>query len=150
MATLFSGSPGDTILNHPGPPLLNLGDEAGFSGPVPGEKVNVSAVLQPTNAITLGATTLNKKKGTATVNLTLPNPGDLTASGNGVNAASAGHAVISKAVAAGPAQLLIKAKGKKRKALNQTGKVKLNVAITFTPTNGDPATQSVTVKLKKK
>ena len=32
----------------------------------------------------------------------------------------------------------------------QTGKVKLNLAITYTPTGGDPSTQSVKVKLKKK
>jgi hypothetical protein len=45
---------------------------------------------------------------------------------------------------------LIKAKGKKKKQLNQKGKVKLNVAITYTPTGGDPSTQSVKVKLQKK
>ena len=48
--------------------------------------------------------------------------------------------MISKSVAAGSAQLLIKAGEKKRK-LNKTGKVKLNVAITYTPTGGDPSTQ---------
>jgi hypothetical protein len=84
---------------------------------------------------------------TATFTATVPNPGDLTASGNGVKAAAA---VTSKAVGAGPAQLLIKAKGKKKRKLNETGKVKLNVAITYTPTGGDPSTQSTKVKLKKR
>ena len=51
---------------------------------------------------------------------------------------------------AGPAQLLIKATGKKKKKLTQKGKVKLNVAVTYAPTGGDPGTQSVKVKLKKK
>jgi hypothetical protein len=104
--------------------------------------------VDPTNAFTLGKTALNKKKGTATLNLTLPNPGQLTASGNGVKASSAG-ARTSKSVGAGQAQLLIKAKGKKKRKLNETGKVKLNVAVTYTPTGGDPNTQSVKVKLKK-
>jgi hypothetical protein len=112
--------------------------------------VNITAVFEPSNSVTPGETALNKKKGTATLNLTLPNPGDLTASGNGVKASSAGHAVVSKSVGAGPAQLLIKAKGKKKKTLNETGKVKLNLAITYTPTGGDPSTKSMKVKLKKK
>jgi hypothetical protein len=104
--------------------------------------------VKPSNAVTLGAITRNKKKGTATLPVNVPNPGELTGSGNGVKASSAG-AVISKSVSAGQAQLLIKAKGKKRKQLNQKGKVKLNVAVTYTPTGGDPSTQSVKVKLKK-
>ena len=105
--------------------------------------------VKPSNAVTLGAITRNKKKGTATLPVNVPNPGELTGSGNGVKASSAGRAVISKSVGAGQAQLLIKAKGKKKKQLNQKGKVKLSVAVTYTPTGGDPSTQSVKVKLKK-
>jgi hypothetical protein len=43
-------------------------------------------------------------------------------------------------------QLPIKAKGKKKRTLNETGKAKLNVVVTYTPTGGDSSTQS----LKKK
>ena len=105
--------------------------------------------VKPSNAVTLGTITRNKKKGTATLPVNVPNPGELTGSGNGVKASSAG-AVISKSVGASQAQLLIKAKGKKKKQLNQKGKVELSVAVTYTPTGGDPSTQSVKVKLKKK
>ena len=143
-------TPSDTFLARSIVPNLNNGEAAAFSGPSAGARLNITAVLEPGNAITVGTTTLNKKKGTATLNLTLPNPGDLTASGAGVSASSAGSAVISKSAGAGAAQLLVKATGKKRKALNAKGKVTLNVGITFTPTNGSPDTQSVTVKLKKK
>jgi hypothetical protein len=126
----------------------NLNDGQGGSfGPGSG-LLNISAVFVPSNTFTLGKTKLNKKKGTAALKLTLPNSGELTGSGKGVQA-SAGRAEISKSVSAGPAQLLIKAKGKKKRKLNDTGKVKLNVAITFTPTGGDPSRQSVKVKLKK-
>jgi hypothetical protein len=104
--------------------------------------------VKPTNAFTLGTTTRNKKKGTATLTVNAPNPGELSGSGNDAKVASA--AVTSKSVGAGPAQLLIKAKGKKKRKLNETGKVKLKVAITYTPTGGDPSTQSIKVKLKKK
>ena len=109
-----------------------------------------TSTTPPSNAFTVGAITRNKKKGTATITVDVPNPGELTASGNGVQAASADRAVISKSVGAGQAQLLIKAKGKKKRKLNETGKVKLNVKITYTPTGGDPRTQSIKVKLKKK
>jgi hypothetical protein len=106
--------------------------------------------LNPDNAFTLGAVTRNKKKGTASLTATLSNPGDLSGSGNGAKVATAAGAMISKSVGVGPAQLSIKAKGKKKRKLNQTGKVKLNLAITYTPTGGDPSTQSIKVKLKKK
>jgi hypothetical protein len=141
-----AGVTGDTILNKS--PPLNDGEAAAFNTGT-GGRINVSAVFQPDNTATVGTTALNKKKGTATLNLTLPNPGELTATGSGVSASSAGHAVISKAVTPGAAQLIVKATGKKRKTLNASGKVKLSVAITFTPANGDPATQTVKVKLKK-
>jgi hypothetical protein len=103
-----------------------------------------------TNTFTLGKVKRNKKKGTATINLTVPNPGELTGSGKGVKASSAGQAQTSKAVAAGPTKLLISAKGKKLKKLKKTGKVKLKVAITYTPTGGQPNTQAKKVKLIKK
>src|SRR5262245_41514029 len=97
------------------------GAQASFDVDLPNEhRLDVSAVLVPTNTLTLGKTALNKKKGTATLNLTLPNPGELTASGKGVQASSAG-AGTSKSVGAGQAKLLIKAKGKKKKRLNQKG-----------------------------
>ena len=89
-------------------------DAGGLNG-----RLNVSAVIAPTNSFKLGDVDRNKKKGTATINLSLPNPGELTGSGNGVKASSAGRAVTSKSVGAGQAQLLIKAKCKKKKKLNR-------------------------------
>ena len=138
-------APGDAALFFTGD--LADGEQDTFTQ-FTNNRVNISAVITPTNTFTLGAATRNKKKGTATIAATVPNSGDLTASGKGVSAA--GAAAISKAVTPGTATLRIKAKGKKKRKLNDTGKVKLNVAITFTPTGGDPSTQSRKVKLKKK
>jgi hypothetical protein len=136
--------------------LISSGDLAdGASGPFNTNsslhvRLDIQATLVLDNSFSLGATERNKKKGTATLNLTLPNPGDLSASGNGAQiASSSAQAVISKSVGAGQAQLLVKATGTKRKRLNQNGKVKLNISVTYTPTFGDPSTQSVKVKLKK-
>ena len=146
VACTFPGTAGDSVFNRG--PALNDGQQGQFfpfGSPV---RLNLTAVFAPSNTVTLGKTALNKKKGTATLNLTLPNPGDLSASGKGVKASSAG-AVSSKAVPAGAAKLTIKAKGAQKQTLDQTGKVTLKVAINYTPTGGDPGTQSVKVKLKK-
>jgi hypothetical protein len=99
------------------------------------------------NSFTFAGVTRNKKKGTATLKVNVPEPGELIGSGNGAKVAAG--ATTSKAVTPGTAQLLIKAKGKKKRKLNQTGKVKLSVAVTYTPTGGKPNTQSIKVKLKK-
>ena len=64
------------------------------------------------------------------------------------------RAVASKTVtAAGAVKLLIKSKGKKRKQLNSTGKVKVTAKVTYTRHGdivGDPNTQTKRVKLVKK
>ncbi len=110
-----------------------------------GSRVNVSAVLNPANTFTVGKTTRHKKKGTATLSLSLPNPGELGVSAGGASASG----VTTKSVQAGDVQVLIKAKGRKRRTLNKTGKVKLSVALAFTPTGGDLSSRLVSVKLKK-
>jgi hypothetical protein len=65
--------------------------------------------------------TRNKKKGTATLQVEIPNPGTLALSGKGVKPRGAAAAV---SVPAGTAKLVVKARGKKKtKKLEQTGKV---------------------------
>jgi hypothetical protein len=69
----------------------------------------------PSNAFSLGKVKRNKRKGTATLTVGVPNAGKLALSGNGVRAASAGGAATSKTVgAAGKVKLVIRAKGKKK------------------------------------
>jgi hypothetical protein len=119
------------------------------SSPFFGYRVNITAVFEPGNTVTVRKTTLNKKKGTATLTVNVPNPGELTGSGKGVKVAKA--ALISKTVTApGAVKLTIRAKGKKKTTLSETGKVKVKPKITYTPTGGDPRTQSIKVKLRKK
>jgi hypothetical protein len=111
-------------------------------------RLNISAVVEPTNAFSFAGMTRNKKKGSATLTFNLPNPGELTGSGGGAKVA--GMAATSKAVPAGQAKLVIRAKGKKKRKLNETGKVKVNPTIAYTPTGGTASTQPQKVKLKKK
>jgi hypothetical protein len=143
---LFTGTPSDTVLSH-SPGFLNNGDSAGFSS-FTGARLNLSAVFVPTNTVTVGTTTLDKKKGTATLNLTFPNPGVLAVSGDGV--AAAAGSTLSGPVTAGPAQVSIRATGKKKKRLKDKHKVTLNLSIAYTPTGGDPGPLATLVTLKKK
>jgi hypothetical protein len=139
-------APGDTL-------YFRLGDLAdGQSGAftsLPDFRLNISAVVAPSNSFTFGGLQRNKRKGTATLTVDVPNPGELIGSGNGISAAAA--AVISKTVTApGAVTLTIKARGKKKRKLNETGKVKVTLNVSYTPTGGDPSTQSRKLKLKKK
>ena len=142
----FGGSAGLYVFDGD----LPDGQATSFGGPAGSDRLNLTATFVPSNSVTLGAKLLNKKKGTATLSLTLPNPGELTASGRGVRVTSTGSSATSTAVGAGAAQLLIKAKGRKATTLRKTGKVKVGVTITYMPVNGEPENQSVKVKLQKK
>lgn len=109
-------------------------------------EVAVNAMISPISTFTLDAIKPNKKKGTATITANVPNPGELTGSGSGVTVAN-GAGTSRKVRAPGRVRLLIKAKGRKQRKLNSTGKVKVRPEITYTPMGGSASTQSVKVKL---
>jgi hypothetical protein len=140
---------GETYLRFAG--NLSDGSQASFDVFAGDRRLNVTAVIEPTNTLTIGAVTRNKKNGTATVAVTVPNPGTLGLSGGGAKAQVASGPVAGKAVSApGTVQLRVKASGKKKTRLRTTGKVKVNPTITFTPTGGTASSQTVQIKLKKK
>jgi len=143
-ACAFSSGGASFVHNPPG---LADGQQAPFT-PAPNFNANVVAVIEPDSKVQIGAVTNNRKKGTATISLNLPNPGDLSGSGKGVSASSA-RANEAKAVQAGAASLLVRASGKARKKLNSTGKVRVTVTVTYTPTGGTVSSTPVQVKLKK-
>lgn len=108
-----------------------------------GVRANVSAVLDPTNSISIASTAKNKKKGNATFTVNVPNPGTLTLAGTGVAGAN------SVVAAAGPVEVKVRALGKKKRKLLSTGKAKVTPTFTFTPTNGTasaPLAQQVQLK----
>jgi hypothetical protein len=119
------------------------------------DKCPVDRTTQALCQFSLGRLKRNTKRGTAVLPVTVPGAGTLSLSGRGVagqlasisRAASAGGRAVASA---STVKLVVKGKGKTKKTLNETGKVKLNLAITYAPTGGDPSTQSVKVKLKKK
>jgi hypothetical protein len=142
-------APGDSYLRLPGAggDLAN-GESGSFSETVTDRRLNISAVLDPSNTLTFSKVVRNKKKGTATLTANIPNPGQLDYSGTGLKIAE--KSAVKTVTAAGPVKFLIKAKGKKRGKLNETGKVKVVPKFTFTPTGGIARTQSTKVKLRKR
>lgn len=125
----------------------------GGAGQVPtssyAAEIAVNADIEPTSTFTLEAITHTNRRGTATIAANVPNPGELTGSGNGVKVGIA--AVTRNQVRApGKVKLLIKAKGRKKRKLNSTGKVKVWPEITYTPTGGSASTQSMKVTLIKR
>ena len=109
-------------------------------------RLNATAEITPTSDFSFGKVKA-KANGTATLQVNLPNPGDLTVAGKGVKGStSAGSA---KQVNAGKVKLVIRAKGKNKQKLNTNGKVTVKPKITFTPTGGTPTTEKKKVKLRR-
>ena len=140
-------APGNTTFFQAG--NLQAGQQGSIASPNANSHLNISAEFEPTNTISLGTLTRNRKKGTATLTVTLPNPGELTGSAAGVTV-SAGGPTTRKPVAAGTATLLIKATGKKKRKLKRKGRAKVKLVVTYTPTGGDPSSQTLKLKLRKR
>jgi hypothetical protein len=131
------------------PPLADgnslAGTPGGPGGTPGGREVAVQALVEPTNTVTFGAVRRNKKKGTATVTLSVPNPGQLSYAGAGVNIT--GPASVASL---GDVQLTVRATGKKAKKLKRKGKAGASFAVTFTPDFGAAGITRENLPLRKK
>jgi hypothetical protein len=152
----FSGLPncsftltGDSYLRTVATSDLANGETADFSSPVADRRLNISAIVDPTNTFTIDPAVLDKKKGVASVNLTLPNGGQLDYSGTGVNIAQIANSGATTLSGPGSVTFTLSATGKKLKKLKKKGKATVNASFTFTPTGGTPNTHSIQVQLKK-
>jgi hypothetical protein len=134
--------PGDTVLLTPTD--LADGDTTAFAS-LSDARLNLAANLVPSNSFTFAGLTRNRRRGTATLTVTTPNPGTVALAGRGLKKAR------SKTVAV-PGSLIfpIAATGKLGHRLGRKGKATLVVNATFTPTGGDPSTQTVAVQLKQR
>ena len=102
-----------------------------------GDGSDIGAVeLQPSSALTLGKLKKNKKNGTATLLVTLPQPsvGSLTLHGKGLKSQTV--AITGKA----QVKLKIATTGKAKKGLRKKGKRKVKIEVTYTPTGNVTAT----------
>jgi hypothetical protein len=122
------------------PEAVEDGESATFSDSA-NYRLNVSAVMNPSNAFTFGRAIRNRKNGTATITVELPGPGAVSLRGKGVKGQTA------QAGTPGPLKLRVAAKGKLKKRLQTRGKVRAKASVTFTPTGGDAADQPVGLKL---
>jgi hypothetical protein len=106
------------------------------------------------NQFSFGHLKRKRGKGTATLPVTLPGAGKISLSGRGVVGQRPARAISSSSdrpvSAAGTVKLLIKAKGKAKRKLNDTGKAKIRVRVKYTPTDGTANTKTLKVKLIKK
>ena len=108
-------------------------------------RLNLSAVLVPSNVFNIVAITRDRRQGTATVIVNVSNPGVLTISGNGLKKRKARNVATAATV-----QFGIATAGTRRRKLNKTGKVTLTPTIAFIPSGGDVASTTFAVKLKKR
>ena len=111
-----------------------------------GEKLRVA--VDTLSDFSFGEVKKNKRKGTAKLTVEIAEgPGELAlAKTKKVKADD--EAVVGEG--ATEDELAIKPKGKTKKKLNDKGKAKVTVEVTYTPDGGEPNTQSKKVKLKKR
>jgi hypothetical protein len=141
-----------TSLWPPGGPPRTL--NPGFTD----SEILYNAQIDPTNTFTLGTPTI-LKKGKATVVVTVPNPGAVSAgasndSGFAANAKKKkkpGPLLLRASAAApdaGPLTLTLSASKAGKKLLKQKGKLKVTARIVYTPTGGSAGSQTIQLKLK--
>jgi hypothetical protein len=160
-----NGGPTETMAPTPNSPAIDQGaasglatDQRGVVRPIelpsipnstaPGaDGSDVGAVeFQPSNALALGKLKMNKKKGTATLTVFLPQPsaGSLTLQGKGLKTQT--MAITGQ----GQVKLKVIGKGRVKKALRKKGKRKVQINVTYAPTGNSAATQSRRAKLVRK
>lgn len=92
----------------------------------------------------LGEAKANRKKGTAILTVRVPGPGTVTLAGKQL----VKQKRIRKAGSTGTVKLLVKAKGKAKKALGEKGKVRVKATV-FAPLGGSASSQTKAFVLKK-
>lgn len=101
----------------------------------------------PSNAFTFGKPILNKKKGTAKLPVHVPGAGTLKLA-DVKKSKKRVKAKTVQATAAGTVKLPVQPTKSGRSILEDKGKLKVKVAVTFTPTGGLAATQTRKLTLK--
>jgi hypothetical protein len=161
LATVFANKVGDPEVMAPTQFSANLTPFAGQTvrlrianavneGPFNAGVDAVSiASTPPSNVIKTGKLTLNKKKGSGSLEVTVPGAGVLSAA----DAAKKGKPKLIKAVtvspkAAGKVKLKLTPNGTGLKTLEKSGKLSFKALLNFTPTGGLLAGQTVKGKLK--
>jgi hypothetical protein len=133
---------------------------SGGIGTVQGTGVNgtasapISGSGEPSNEFRLGRIKLDRKRGTARLEVWVPGAGSLRLGGRGVTAlprskkgarAKSSHKHVSRQ---GPVFFTLGATGKAQKTLSARSRVKLRVQVSYLPDGGTQRTKSRTVRLR--
>jgi hypothetical protein len=92
----------------------------------------------------IGRPRRNRRRGTATIPVTVPDAGTLILGGKGV------ARLAKKARGGGTVGLLVRPRGKRRRKLNRKGRIKLRVRVAFRPALGTSGSQTRKVRLVKR
>jgi hypothetical protein len=93
------------------------------------------------NSFQLGRLHLNRKRGTATLAVAVPGPGEVSLTG--------AQPRSRYAAGAGTVSLKIVPRSAKRRLLRRNGSLRLRLTVTFTPDGGTANSRSLTVRLQK-
>jgi streptogramin lyase len=104
----------------------------------------ISPSTAPANAFITRRARRNTENGIAILPVVVPGPGRLALRGNGV----VPRRPIARAC--GTVRLPIRTKGRAKERLNESGRVKLRVRITFTPRGGSPYRVAELIALRKR
>ncbi len=113
------------------------------ASPISSQEVEnfLNADIEPTSTVTVAKPKADKK-GTATLTVTVPNPGALAVTGRLVKSATAAP------TAPGLVELKLRPTPKTRARLREKGKARGRVQVSFTPSFGQASSQSVRLKLR--
>jgi len=139
-ATAAGSSVSHTYL-APGSYQVTVTSTDGAGTPVSAER---TIEIVPSNEFALGRLRRDSKKGTAAFVVSVPGPGQLVLSGNGVEKAT------KRPKRAGKVKLQIRARGKVLKRLLARGHVRVSLAIDFTPSGGTVHAKHLKVTLIKR
>jgi hypothetical protein len=104
---------------------------------------------KPSNKFSFGKVILNRKRGTASLPVSVPGPGILVLTGKGIVARKGpGAAVVLGG--AGMARLAIVPAVHREAALIRSGRAKIVARVTYTPDGGDPLTKARTIALHRR
>lgn len=158
LATVFATSTGSPLELGPTPYTVNLSAFAGQTVRLrfaeadnqgyfaAGTDSVAIASTPPPNTFTFGKSVLNKKKGSAKLQVTVPGAGTLTIAD--VKKTKKRIKAKTTQTTGGTLYLPVKPTKSARKVLQDKGKLKVKVAVTFTPTGGSAATQTRKLTLK--
>jgi len=99
-------------------------------------------LVKPSNVFALAKPKLDRRRGTATLTVTVPGSGRLVLKGSGVKRQT------KRAKRSGKVSLAIRPQRKTSKKLKSTGSAKVWVKVTYIPTGGDPWTRTMKVLLR--